>query len=109
LLVAVSRLAQAKAKLYEFLQKSSVPYVATWAAMDLFDEKSENFVETFGVSGNRPGNYTVQRADLIICLASRLDTHETGSNRMSFSPHSRKIAIDIDKEELEKRPESNWT
>jgi acetolactate synthase I/II/III large subunit len=93
---------KAEPQMLEFLQKTGIPYVGTWATLDMFTESSENYVGNFGVSGNRPGNYAIQTADLIISFGSRLDTHEVGNDPNTFAPYAKKISIDIDKHELKK-------
>jgi acetolactate synthase I/II/III large subunit len=68
----------------------------------MFTENSENYVGNFGVSSNRPGNYAIQTADVIISFGSRLDSHEAGNNPDAFAPNAKVVSIDIDKHELEK-------
>lgn len=92
----------AETLMLQFLQKSGIPYVGTWGSLDMFTKSSENYIENFGVSGNRPGNYAVQSADLIISFGSRLDTHEVGNNPDAFAPNAKKVSIDIDEHELNK-------
>ncbi|PIQ99605.1 MAG: acetolactate synthase [Nitrospinae bacterium CG11_big_fil_rev_8_21_14_0_20_45_15] len=86
----------------EFLKKSGLPFVGTWSTLDLFVEDEPGFIGSFGVSSTRAGNFAVQNSDLIISLASRLDTHETGSNPAKFAMKAKKIMIDIDPDELNK-------
>jgi acetolactate synthase-1/2/3 large subunit len=85
-----------------FLDKTKIPFVTTWATIDMFLDDTPNLIGNFGISANRPGNFAVQNADLIISLASRLDTHQTGSNPAKFAPQAKKIMIDIDQHELSK-------
>ena len=87
---------------YEFLRKSGLPYLATWATIDMFRDDEPGFAGSFGVSSTRPGNFVAQNSDLIISLGSRLDTHEVGSNASKFAPLAKKIVIDIDDSELNK-------
>lgn len=97
------KLAHAEDECYKFLNKSRLPYAPTWAAIDMFIDHEPRLVGSFGVSANRAGNFAVQTADLIISLGSRLDTHETGSDPSQFAPLARKVMIDIDPSELNKK------
>ena len=54
------------------------------------------------IHGTRYANFTVQNADLIISLGSRLDTKATGSPIKTFAREARKIVVDVDQFELDK-------
>lgn len=89
--------------LYKFLNNFKLPIVTTWGALDLIDYKNNNYVGCLGVYGSRAANFTVQNADLIINLGSRLDTRITGGNPSTFAKAAKIISVDIDKYELDKR------
>jgi len=84
------------------VEKLGIPIALTWGALDLFPENYPLSVRDFGVTANRPGNFTVQNADFILALGTRLDTHMTGSNLNTFARDAKKVVVDIDKAELEK-------
>ena len=94
------KIGRAERETREFLKKSGLPFAGTWSTLDMFMDDEPNFIGSFGVSSTRSGNFAVQNADLIISLASRLDTHETGSNPAKFAPNAQKIMVDIDEHEL---------
>jgi acetolactate synthase I/II/III large subunit len=54
-----------------------------------------------GMHGNAACNHAIQEADLLIALGMRFDDRVTG-NIKTYSPHSRKIHIDIDPSEINK-------
>ncbi len=91
-------------QLISFLKKYNIPFVPTWATVDLFYDKKINFLNAgiFGVAASRHGNFAVQNADLLICLGTRLNTQLTGSDPKSFAPKAKKIIVDIDKSEFQK-------
>jgi acetolactate synthase-1/2/3 large subunit len=60
------------------------------------------FVGNFGLLGERAANFTVQNADLLLILGSRLSIPSVGYQSHLFSPKSIKIMVDIDKNELDK-------
>ena len=86
-----------------FIKKNNLPAATTWATIDLFLDNDPNLVGNFGISASRSGNFAVQTADLIISFGSRLDTHETGSNPLKFAPNAKKIMVDIDNAELNRK------
>jgi len=96
------KLGRAEGLAEEFLKKSGIPFATTWTTIDMFLDDTPNLIGNFGISANRAGNFAVQNSDLIISLASRLDTHETGSNAVNFVPKAKKIVVDIDNAELNK-------
>jgi acetolactate synthase I/II/III large subunit len=90
-----------KMLIHKLVETLSIPFLLTWGALDLFESNHPLNMGTFGIQGNRHGNFAVQRADLILSIGSRLDTHCTGSPE-TFAPNAKKIIQDIDKEELNK-------
>lgn len=95
--------AKAEKELKYFINKFKIPIVATWSAVGLIEDKKNNYIGTIGVYGTRAANFAVQNSDLILCLGTRLDTRVTGGNPKSFAKNAKKIVIDIDKKELEKK------
>jgi len=85
-----------------FLESVGWPTLLTWGAADLLDNNSSVRVGTFGTHGTRLGNFTVQNADLIISIGSRLDTKATGSPVTTFAPGAKIVMFDVDNTELEK-------
>jgi acetolactate synthase-1/2/3 large subunit len=92
-------------KVVEWLNKSHTPFVASWSALNIFDHDMSNYLGHFGVYGNRGGNYTIQNADRILVLGSRLDNRQTSGNVSNFAPNAKLMALDIDGEELVKYPD----
>lgn len=88
--------------LEEFLKVNNIPTFLTWGAMDMLDNYHILNMRDFGVTSQRIGNYAMQHADVILCLGTRLDTHEVGDYE-TFAPKAKVIVVDIDKEELKKR------
>jgi acetolactate synthase I/II/III large subunit len=78
------------------------PMVPTWATADFLPSNHHLAVGTFGTHGTRYANYTVQNADLIFSIGSRLDTKATGTPITNFARGAKKIVVDIDVNELNK-------
>jgi len=95
-------LAGAKDDVKFLLNSLGVPVLPTWATADLIPSDHPLFVGTFGTHGTRYGNLTVQNADLVLSIGSRLDTKATGSPITTFARGAKKIVVDIDPHELNK-------
>ena len=87
---------------HELKDKLQAPVVSTWTSKDLLNQNDPLFVGNFGLLGERAGNFTIQNADLLLVLGSRLSIPNVGYQSHLFSPKSVKIMVDIDKGELEK-------
>lgn len=86
----------------KFIKKTNIPFMPSWATIDLFNYNHKLNAGTFGVAATRYGNFAIQNSDLLISLGCRLNTQITGSNVKSFAPRAKKIVIDIDNNELKK-------
>ncbi len=96
------RLGKAEKEAIEFVNKLGFPILPTWATMDILPSNHPLVVGSFGFHGTRYGNFTVQNADLVLSIGSRLDTHLTGSPITTFAREAKKIVVDIDVGELNK-------
>ena len=96
------KIAKAKEKTRNLIEKLNIPVVTSWGAIDILPHNHPLFVEGFGVSHNRAGNFTVQNSDLIISLGSRLDTRQIGAKAKTFAREAKKIIVDTDSSELYK-------
>ena len=81
--------------------KLQIPVVSSWSAYDVFERRHPLYRGAFGVYGERGANFTVQNADFILSVGSRLDTRQTGTPKL-FAREARVTMIDIDKSELMK-------
>jgi len=95
--------AKAEKNLNKFLKKFNVPVVSTWSGVDLIDHLEKKYIGNVGVYGSRSANFAVQNSDLILSLGSRLDTRITGGVPKNFARKAKKIMVDIDKHELNKK------
>jgi acetolactate synthase I/II/III large subunit len=95
-------LSKTKNEVKKFITKTGIPFLPSWATIDLFSHDHKLNAGTFGVAATRYGNFAIQNADLIISLGCRLNTQITGSNIKSFAPKAKKIIVDIDLNEFKK-------
>ena len=97
------RLSDSDKILLKFLKKFNLPVVTTFNSHDLVHYENPLYVGRQGTIGDRSGNFAVQNADLLIILGSRLNIRQIGYNFAQFSPNSKKIMVDIDEEEMNKK------
>ena len=78
------------------------PVVSSWNATDLLPSDHESFIGHCGILGDRAGNFTVQNADLLIIIGSRMSIPQTGYNFDLFAREAKIIMVDIDETEMHK-------
>ena len=93
----------------ELIQWLNVPFVTSWAAVDMISHDHPLRAGSHGVYGDRVANYAVQNADLLVILGSRMDTRQTGGNLGMCSRESKRIMVDVDVEEISKLNERGFT
>lgn len=96
------RLSGAAREAVALVTRLELPVLTTWGVVDLLAEDHPLKVGTFGTHGTRQGNFTVQNADLVISIGSRLDTHGVGSPFSDFARAAKKVLVDIDQTEIDK-------
>jgi acetolactate synthase-1/2/3 large subunit len=97
------RLSSCYDKLDSFLRQNNIPVVTgPHSGVDVVDNTYQYYCGRIGILGQQTSNEIVQNADLLICLGTRLPVKMTGYNIKEFSPKSKKIYVDIDKNEIEK-------
>jgi acetolactate synthase-1/2/3 large subunit len=88
--------------LLECIERLGIPVLVSWAATDLIAANHPLRVGTFGVYGPRAGNFTVQNADLLIALGTRLSQNMTGGILSSFARAATIVMVDTDEHEMGK-------
>ena len=96
------RLAGAVTEAAELIDRLGIPVCPSWAATDVLAADHPLLAGTFGTHGTRAGNFTVQNADLVLCIGARLSTRETGSPMSSWARGAKTIVVDADPAELAK-------
>ena len=90
------------APLVDCVELLGIPALVTWAGLDLLPSNHPLRVGTFGVYGSRAGNMTIQNADLVIALGTRLSQNLTGGILPSFARKAEIAMVDVDENELNK-------
>ena len=95
------RLAGAQELLLKTAETLRIPVATAWTH-DLIPSDHPLYAGRQGTIGTRAGNFTVQNADCVLILGSRLCIRQISYNWASFARHARTIQVDIDPAELSK-------
>ena len=95
------RAAHAVAEFDQVVRRLNIPVTTAWTH-DLIASDDPLFCGRQGTIGDRAGNFTVQNADLLLILGSRLTIRQTSYNWQSFAPRAFKIQVDVDAAEFDK-------
>lgn len=96
------RLAGAVELFHKFISKYRIPVITSRLGIDLIESDNDLYVGRPGNYGERAANFAIQKADLIISVGCRMSSSTVGHNAKDFGRNARKIAVDIDLEELNK-------
>ena len=80
----------------------SIPYIASWAGLTFLDRSLPLYQGSQGVYGSRHANWTVNSADRILSLGSRLDNRQRTGNPRAYAPFADFFVVDVDIEEVRK-------
>lgn len=81
------------------IRRLGIPVTTAWTH-DLIGSDDPLFCGRPGSIGTRAGNFTVQNADLVLILGSRLNIRQVSYNWTAFAPRAFKVQVDIDPAEL---------
>lgn len=81
-------------------KKLGIPVVLAFDSTDLMPTDSHLYIGQPGLLGDRPGNWAVQNADLVLSVGCRLSCRQVGYNVHSWARAAHVIMVDIDKNEL---------
>jgi len=88
-------------ELRELAERAQIPVTLTLLGKGAMPENHPLTIGMMGMHGAAACNHAIQEADLLIALGMRFDDRVTG-NLKTYSPHSKKIHIDIDASEINK-------
>lgn len=87
-------------KIKKFFREKNIPFVLTWNTADLFPTNNIHNLGIIGMSGQRGANKSMFNCDLIVCLGTHLAIPHTTTLYENYSPNSKKIIVNIDKDQL---------
>jgi acetolactate synthase-1/2/3 large subunit len=88
--------------LEKIINKLQIPFFVSWSAIDLFQEDNPLNMGRIGIYGDRAANIALQKADLLICLGTRLAIPQVGYDMNDFARNATKWIIEIDESECKK-------
>ena len=84
------------------LEKLNIPVVTYWNAVDLIEDEHPLYIGRAGNMGDRPGNWAIQNADLILAIGTRISIRQVGYNWKTWARAAEVIMVDIDQGEMKK-------
>ena len=96
------RLAGAEQEFRELVETLGIPVVSSWTASDLLDTSNPHYVGRSGIFGDRPSNFAVQNADLLLIIGSRMSIPQVGYNYQTYAREARIVMVDMDPAEISK-------
>lgn len=91
-----------KEKFRELIERLQIPVLFSWIAVELLEYDHACNLGKPGMVAPRYSNFTMQDADLIIAIGTRLDPAMIGYNPDDFAPNAKKVIVDVDANELNK-------
>ena len=85
------------------VEKLEIPVVHSLMAVDALSSDSKFRIGMIGSYGNKSANFALRKSDFIICLGSRLDVRQIGSDIEAFKKNKMIFRVDIDEFELNGR------
>jgi acetolactate synthase I/II/III large subunit len=97
------RLSHSVWELKEFLSRYKVPVVCPYMGIGILPTDDSSFIGRIGAKWDRPWNFTIQNADLVLVLWSSLCPSAIGYDGNMFARWAKMIVVDIDKTEHQKK------
>ncbi|MCD7716291.1 MAG: thiamine pyrophosphate-binding protein [Lachnospiraceae bacterium] len=86
----------------EAADRLQIPVVTYWNAADLIEDDNPLYCGRAGNMGDRPGNWAIQNADLILAVGTRISIRQVGYNWKTWARAAEVIMVDIDQAEMKK-------
>lgn len=83
-------------------KKLNIPIVTYWNAVDLIEDDDPLYCGRAGNMGDRPGNFAIQNADLILAIGTRISIRQVGYNWKTWARAAEVVMVDIDEGEMKK-------
>lgn len=97
------RLSRAHKEFTKMVYKLKIPVVVPLMGLDLLEYKNPFYMGHGGTKGQKSANIIIQSCDLMISIGSRLAIPFIGYNFEFFAQDAKKVVIDIDPVEHEKK------
>jgi acetolactate synthase-1/2/3 large subunit len=90
------------------LEKTRIPYLLSWSAIDIFPESDFLNIGRVGIYGDRHANILLQKSDLVVAIGTRLAIPQVGYDKTDFGRLAAKWVIEIDLTECRKFDGLGW-
>lgn len=84
------------------VEQLGIPVCTYWDSVDMIETGNRLYCGRAGNMGDRPGNFAVQNADLILAIGNRLSIRSVGYTWKTWAREAEVIMVDIDAAELKK-------
>lgn len=85
-----------------FIDKTKIPVLTTWKALDFIEEDHPQYVGRPGGVGQRGANFNQQNSDFILVIGARLDHGQLAYQPQYFAREAIRCIVDIDENEINK-------
>ena len=96
------RLAGAVELFRSLVSRMKIPVVTYWNAIDLMKDDDPWYAGRGGNMGDRPGNFAVQNADLVLAIGTRISIRQVGYRWETWAREAKVIMVDADPNEMKK-------
>lgn len=96
------RLSGGYAEFRKAVDNLGIPVVTCWDSIDAIEDENPLYTGRGGIMGDRPGNFAVQNADLVLAVGNRLSIRQVGYNWKTWAREAHVIMVDVDPAELKK-------
>lgn len=96
-------IAKAREAFRTLVEKIGAPVLLHWNGIDLLENEHPLYAGRPGAVGQRAANFTLQNADVLITIGTRLALLQTGYNFAGYAKNAKHIMVDIDQAELDKK------
>lgn len=96
-------IAKARETFRILVEKIGAPVLLHWNGIDLLENEHPLYAGRPGAVGQRAANFTLQNADVLITIGTRLALLQTGYNFAGYAKNAKHIMVDIDQAELDKK------
>lgn len=96
------RLSEGYEEFRRTVENLGIPVVTCWDSIDAIEDAHPLYTGRGGIMGDRPGNFAVQNADLVLAVGNRLSIRQVGYNWKSWAREAYVIMVDADPAELKK-------
>ena len=84
------------------IDKLNVPVATYWNSIDVIETDNPLYVGRGGNMGDRPGNFAVQNADVLLAIGTRISIRQTGYSFDTWAREAKVIMVDVDRAEMKK-------